>query len=229
MSLSSPLIVALVPMKHHSVRVPGKNHRLLGGIPLYHHIIKTLGKCSSISEIIIDTDSQEIQADVQTTFPKVRIIERPKDLCGDMVPMTDVLYYDSCQVSADLYLQTHCTNPFLLSRTIEKAVSRWEELSISHDSLFSVTRLQSRFWDSKSRPINHEPETLLRTQDVTPIYLENSCLYLFPSKLIKETRRRIGGRPYFLEINQLEALDIDDEIDFRLAELILEAQIHKQS
>ena len=87
MSLSSPLIVALVPMKHHSVRVPGKNHRLLGGIPLYHHIIKTLGKCSSISEIIIDTDSQEIQADVQTTFPKVRIIERPKDLCGDNAAM----------------------------------------------------------------------------------------------------------------------------------------------
>ena len=228
MPLSAPIIVALVPMKHHSARVPGKNLRLLGGIPLYHHIIKTLEECPSISEIIIDTDSQEIQTDVKTAFPNVRIIERPKNLCGDMVPMTDILYHDSCQVPADLYLQTHCTNPFLLSGTIEKAVSCWESLSINHDSLFSVTRLQSRLWDSRAFPINHDPETLLRTQDLPPIYLENSCLYLFSQELIQENRRRIGERPYFFEINQLEALDIDDEIDFRLAESILEAQTQKQ-
>ena len=227
-SSSSPLIVALVPMKHNSVRVPGKNLRLLGDIPLYHHILKTLDGCPSISEIIINTDSREIQADVQNTFPKVKIIERPNDLCGEMVPMTDILHYDSYQVPADLYLQTHCTNPFLLSVTIEKAISCWEELSTNYDSLFSVTRLQSRLWDSKARPVNHSPEELLRTQDLLPIYLENSCFYLFPRQLIQETRCRIGGRPYLYEINQLEAMDIDDETDFRLAELLFEAQTQGQ-
>ena len=95
MSLSSLSIAALVPMKHNSVRVAGKNLRLLGGAPLYHYIIKTLQLCPSISQVVVDTDSREIQVDVQTVFPKVRIIERPSELCGDKVPMTEILFYDS--------------------------------------------------------------------------------------------------------------------------------------
>jgi CMP-N-acetylneuraminic acid synthetase len=214
-------VVALVPMRHQSLRVTGKNYRHLGGVPLFHHILRTLERCSGISRVVIDTDSDVIRENVRTNFPNVTLIERPEHLRGDKVPMTEILYHDAGQVAAECYLQTHSTNPFLRAETIEAALATWREARHAHDSLFSVTRLQARLWDDKIRPINHDPRVLLRTQDLPPIYLENSNFYIFTPDLIMSTRRRIGDRPKLFEIDPLEALDIDDEQAFALAEQLM--------
>ena len=60
--MRNPKIVALVPMRHHSQRVPGKNYRALGDKPLFHHIISTLLNVPEISEIVVNTDSPEVIA-----------------------------------------------------------------------------------------------------------------------------------------------------------------------
>jgi CMP-N-acetylneuraminic acid synthetase len=219
--MSIDTVVALVPMRHESIRVPGKNYRPLGGVPLFHHIIRTLQQCPTISRIVIDTDSDIIRADVRSNFPQIAVLDRPKHLLGDDVPMNEIIAHDVSQVPADTYLQTHSTNPFLKPGTIEAALACWKTERNKHDSMFSVTRIQARLWDSSLRPLNHDPKILLRTQDLPPVYLENSNFYLFTAELIKTTRRRIGSTPKVFEVDPLESLDIDDEQDFAFAERLM--------
>jgi CMP-N-acetylneuraminic acid synthetase len=214
-------IVALVPMRHHSVRVPGKNYRSLAGKPLFHHILDTLLACPEITRVVIDTDSLTISDDLSQCYPAVLVLKRPEHLCADATPMNEVLLYDTSQVPADLYLQTHSTNPLLRPQTISKAIQVLLANYPSYDSLFSVTRIQKRLWDALVRPINHNPEILLRTQDLPPVYEENSCMYLFTRQTLEIRRNRLGEHPYMYEMDPAEAWDIDEEMDFLIADLLL--------
>ncbi len=217
-------VVALVPMRHQSVRVPGKNYRPLAGKPLYQHILLALLACPEIHEVVVDTDSEVVTAGIRESFPQVRVIERPEYLRADTIPMNEILMYDTAQAPADLYLQTHSTNPLLRSATISRAVQALQENYPAYDTLFSVTRLQTRLWDGLARPINHNPAILLRTQDLPPVYEENSCIYLFSRQTLELRRNRIGERPYLFEIEREEAQDIDEEIDFTIADLMMRAR-----
>ncbi len=214
-------IVALVPMRHHSERVPGKNYRPLAGKPLFHHILDTLLQCPEISRIAIDTDSPNIMESLRKDYPQVVIIERPEHLRADTTPMNEVLLHDTAQVPADLYLQTHSTNPLLRPQTVSRAIQALVSQYPAYDSLFSVTRIQTRLWDQLARPVNHNPAILLRTQDLPPVYEENSCIYLFNRQTLEQRRNRLGERPYLFEIPAAEAWDIDEELDFAITDLIL--------
>jgi len=214
-------IVALVPMRHHSQRVPRKNYREMAGKPLYHHILNTLNDCPEIDTIVVDTDSEIIIEGLRVDFPQVIIIERSAALRADDIPMNDVLLFDTGQVPADLYIQTHSTNPLLRSETISNAIRSFHEQSDEYDSLFSVTRLQTRLWDENTKPVNHNPNILLQTQDLPPIFEENSCIYIFTAEKLRERRNRIGEKPMMYEIKPGEALDIDEESDFMIADIIL--------
>jgi CMP-N-acetylneuraminic acid synthetase len=213
-------VVALLPMRHASVRVPGKNYRPFAGRPLYHHILAGLRARPRIAEVVIDTDSDLLREDAEKHFPGVIVLERPAHLRPDTTPMNDVLLNTIAQVEADFYLQTHSTNPLVRPATIDRAVGALLEAYPIHDSLFSVTRLQTRLWDQLTRPVNHNPAILLRTQDLPPTYEENSCLYLFTGDTLRGRHNRIGERPLLFEIERLEALDIDEELDFRVAEFL---------
>jgi CMP-N-acetylneuraminic acid synthetase len=213
-------IAALAPMRHNSGRVPGKNYRNFAGKPLYHHIITTLLDCPLVDEIVIDTDSEIILRDAAQHFPRVRLIERPEHLRASETPMNEVLLHDIKQVDADFYLQTHSTNPMLRTETLTAAIQRFLDHYPACDSLFSVTRLQTRLWDQLGRPVNHNPNILLRTQDLPPIYEENSNFYLFSRASLEFRRNRIGERPLMFEIDRIESWDIDEEIDFQVAEYL---------
>jgi CMP-N-acetylneuraminic acid synthetase len=213
-------IAAIVPMRHSSERVPGKNYRLFCGSPLYHHIVRTLLSCPEISKVLIDTDSPIILEETATLFPTVQLIERPPYLRGGLVPTNEVLLNDVRQVDADYYLQTHSTNPLLRARTIGRAIDTFLGSRPTYDSLFSVTRLQTRLWDVLGRAVNHNPAVLLRTQDLPPIYEENSNLYIFSRETLERKRNRIGERPLMFEVDRIEATDIDEELDFQIAEVL---------
>jgi CMP-N-acetylneuraminic acid synthetase len=213
-------IVALVPMRHDSERVPGKNYRPMAGLPLYRHIVEALLGCPDIAQIVIDTDSDTIKRDAAEAFPSVVVLDRPERLRDGNIPMNDVLLNDVRQVPADLYLQTHSTNPLLRPSTIQRAIRDFREHP-EHDSLFSVTRIQARLWSAESEPMNHDPAVLIRTQDLAPVFLENSCLYLFTRELLEERGTRIGANPLLFEIDRDEASDIDTEQDFRVVEALM--------
>ncbi|MBK6620907.1 MAG: acylneuraminate cytidylyltransferase family protein [Saprospirales bacterium] len=213
-------IAAIVPMRHSSERVPGKNYRGFAGKPLYRHIVENLLACPSIQQVVIDTDSPVILEDAAKHFPQVLLLERPENLRAGDIPMNDVLLHTTGQVDADLFLQTHSTNPLLSAATIEQGVQLFLKQFPIYDSLFTVTRLQTRLWDSLTRAVNHNPNILLRTQDLPPIYEENSCMYIFSRQILLQKHNRLGDRPFMLEIPREEAQDIDVELDFRIAEFL---------
>lgn len=211
---------ALVPMKAHSIRVKNKNIKELAGRPLFYHILKTLEKCRSVSGIYVNTDSKLIKDYISRDFKNVNVIDRPKYLIGDDIPMNSIIEYDLSQIEGDYFLQTHSTNPLLKSNTIDRAI----EFFLSHpehDSLFSVTRMQKRFYDSECKPVNHDPKILLNTQNLEPLFEENSCIYLFTRKSFKLANSRIGKKPCMFEIGKEEAIDIDDESDFELVRKLM--------
>ena len=220
-----PKIVALVPMRHNSERVPGKNYRSFVNRPLYHRIIGSLLACPLITEVVIDTDSRTIMEDASQHFPQVRLIERPQHLRAGTIPMNDVLLYDISKIQFDYYLQTHSTNPLLRTETITRAIETFLSPG-DHDSLFGVTRLQTRLYDALGHPINHDSDILLRTQDLPPVYEENSTLYIFSKETLEARKNRIGYRPIMLEVGREEAIDIDEELDFLVAEFFFKRR-HK--
>ena len=222
-----PKIVALVPMRHHSVRVPGKNYRDLAGKPLFHHIITSLLAVPELDAVLVDTDSTVILDGLAAHFPEVKAIKRPEHLRADTIPMNEILIHDTGEITADYYLQTHSTNPLLTASTISGAIKTFLENIPEYDSLFGVTRMQTRLWDQLGRPINHNPSVLLRTQDLPPVYEENSCVYIFDRETIVTRRNRLGQRPLMFEIPSVEAWDIDEELDFTVADTLCRQMMGK--
>lgn len=222
-------LIALVPMRHHSQRVPGKNYRPLAGKPLYRYIIETLLAVPEVNGILVDTDSEPVMEGLRRDFPQVQVVERPAHLRADDIPMNDILLYDTSLVEADFYLQTHSTNPLLRPETISRAIQTFLAAYPTYDSLFSVTRLQTRLYDQHGRALNHNPNELLQTQDLPPVYEENSCIYLFTRENLVRRHHRIGERPLLFEIDPAEAWDIDEELDFAITEFLMERRLRSVS
>jgi CMP-N-acetylneuraminic acid synthetase len=221
MSSDRQSVVALIPMRHHSERVPGKNYRDLAGKPLYAYILETLMACPDVSRIVVDTDSPIISDGIRKTFPVVQLIDRPETLRADAVSMNAILRHDLDLVDGEFFLQTHSTNPLLQSETIEEAIRTFFAGYPGYDSLFSVTPVHFRLWGRDGQPLNHDPNDLLRTQDLPPAFQENSCIYLFGRQGFSERTNRLGVRPQMFEIPLPEALDIDDELSLKIAEWII--------
>jgi CMP-N-acetylneuraminic acid synthetase len=214
--------VAIVPMRHHSQRVPGKNYRPLAGKPLYQHIIETLLSVPEISTIVVDTDSEPVMDGLRRDFPQVALLPRPENLRADTISMNDVLLYDTSQFDADFYLQTHSTNPLLRSKTVSQAIQTFLADYPVHDSLFSVTRVQTRLYDQDGHALNHDPDILLQTQDLPPVYEENSCMYIFNRDNLVRRHNRLGERPLMFKMEAGEAWDIDEEQDFAITDLLMQ-------
>jgi CMP-N-acetylneuraminic acid synthetase len=208
-------------MRHHSQRVPGKNYRPLAGKPLYQHIIETLLAVPEISSILVDTDSPPVIEGLRGDFPQVQVVERPEHLRASTIPMNEILLYDTSLVEADFYLQTHSTNPLLRPETVSKAIQTFLADYPAHDSLFSVTRLQTRLYDQHGQALNHDPNILLQTQDLPPVFEENSCLYIFNRPNLIRRHNRLGDRPLMFEIAADEAWDIDEELDFTVSGFLM--------
>jgi CMP-N-acetylneuraminic acid synthetase len=222
-------LVALVPMRHHSQRVPGKNYRLLAGKPLFHHIIETLLAVPEIDEVVVDTDSEPVMDGLRQNFPLVKIINRPEHLRADDVSMNEIVIYDTEQFPADFYLQTHSTNPMLRAETISRAIKSLITNYPVYDSLFSVTRLQTRLYDQHGKAINHNPKELIQTQNLPPVYEENSCIYIFNRENLAAKQHRISDHPLMFEIDADEAWDIDEELDFTICDFLLSKKISEKN
>jgi CMP-N-acetylneuraminic acid synthetase len=220
-----PDVVAFVPMRHFSRRVPGKNYRPLGGRPLYHHVVEHLLACEHVREVVIDTDSDVILEDAARSFPeRVRLIRRPEHLLGEFASIHEITLYDALESDAEICLQTHSTNPFVSTETFTRGIEAYLDARPAHDSLFTVTPRQVRFYWPDGRPVNHDPEVLLRTQDLPPVMEENSCFYIVDRDTLERRRNRLGDRPMMFAIEGEESSDIDDEADWDLVEALYEVR-----
>lgn len=215
-------IVALLPMKGHSERVPEKNLKPFCGKPLYQLVLNELLKSRYINKIIVNTDGPAIIESIRQSYgDKVAIHPRPEALKGDTVSMNRIIGHDIETEPADLYVQTHSTNPLLKIETLDAAIEKMEEVKDKYDSVFSVTRMNTRLYDKEGNPFNHNPEELLRTQDLDPLFEENSNFYIFTKNSFQNAGdKRIGKKALMFEIDKLEAVDIDEPQDFVIAEVL---------
>ncbi len=223
-----PPIKALIFMKERSERVPHKNIRPLCGRPLFHWILDTLTASGHIAEIIINTDSRAIADDAASHFD-VTIHTRPPHLLDIRSnEASQIIEYDLSRTSGDWFLQTHSTNPLLTTATLDRAIEKFF-VQDSHDSLFSVTPLQTRFYFADGRPVNHDPDHLIPTQELPPLYEENSCIYLFSRDVFDRHRVRFGTSPLLFPIDRREAVDIDEPYDFDVAEALMAARLKREA
>jgi CMP-N-acetylneuraminic acid synthetase len=218
--------IALLPMKAHSARVSGKNFREFAGKPLFRWILDTLLEVSEIDKIVINTDARDILAEkglVDTD--RILIRDRKPEICGDFVSMNLVIADDLENVPADTYLMTHTTNPLLSSASIRSALQFYEKgrASGQADSLFTVNKFQTRFYRADASPVNHDPNNLLRTQDLEPWFEENSNLYIFSKSSFTTSNARIGKKPILFETPRAESADIDDQEGWDIAETMAKA------
>ncbi len=215
--------VALLPMKAHSERVPGKNFRELNGKPLYRWILDTLLAVEEITRVVINTDARsELLETGLAESDRVLIRDRAEPLCGDFVSMNRILEDDIRAVPADTYLMTHTTNPLLRADTVRGALDLYRRSVAegSADSVFTVNQVQTRFYREDGSAVNHDPDNLIRTQDLEPWFEENSNLYIFSAASFEATGARIGARPRMFVMDATEAIDIDDAAGWTLAEAV---------
>jgi CMP-N-acetylneuraminic acid synthetase len=222
-------VTALLPMKGHSERVPNKNMRLFAGKPLYHSVASILQRSDFIERIIINTDSPEIAEDASRHFSKVKIVWRPEELRGDFVPMNDIIAHDLSVSNSEHYLQTHSTNPLLTMGTLNTGIRKYFASLDRYDSLFSVTKMQTRLYWQDGQPVNHNPQELIRTQDLPPVYEENSNFFIFSKQAFAAAgNKRIGLTPLMFTMDKLEAIDIDEEVDFMLAQTLYQLKSQEE-
>ena len=223
-------IVALLPMKANSTRVPGKNFKDFCGKPLFKWILDSLLAVNEIDQVIINTDAKDILIkNGLVESERVLIRQRKASICGDDVSMNIVLADDVENIDADIYLMTHTTNPLLSSETIQRALKQYHaELEAgSADSLFTVNKIQTRFYTEDCKPINHDPDNLIPTQNLEPWYEENSNLYLFNRNSFKSTNARIGSKPCMMVSPPMECSDIDTPDDWDQAVVMTHYMLEK--
>jgi len=219
-------VTALVPMKGNSERVPNKNIRLLSGKPVCHWILEALSRSKYVDEIIINTDSDKIK-EIVLAFELVKVIDRPDYLIGDKVSIQPLIAHDIEYAQNEIIFQTHSTNPLLKTETIDAAIEAYFENNEEHDALFSVTPVQQRFYFKNGKAVNHNPQHLIQTQLLDPLYHENSCIYIFSRESNRKVQNRLGNNPYYFEMNHLEAADIDEWHDFLWAEFLINQNKNK--
>ena len=223
-------IVALLPMKANSERVVGKNFKNFCGKPLFRWVLDTLLSVPEISCVVINTDARDILEDHGLSEgERVKIRDRPQEICGDLVSMNSVIADDVSNLDADFFVMTHTTNPLLSKRTVQEAIHGFQAaLEFNEcDTLFTVNMVQERFYTSEGKAINHDPENLIRTQDLPPWYRENSNLYLFTKNSFNATGARIGKRPKMLTTPAFESIDIDTRDDWDFAEAVVNFYVGK--
>lgn len=221
--MTSDELTAILPMRSGSKRIPRKNLLELEGRPLFSWALETIQECLIIDKIVVDSDSEEILNRVSDAFPDVLLRLRPSSLGTDETSMNKVIESALKELEGEWFLQFHATTPFLQKQDIIDAVKLVIKNDSLYDSGFGVTEIKARLWDEERRPVNHDPNLLLPTQDLEPVLVENSSFYIFSKNGFKKTQNRIGSSPLLFKTSHLSGIDIDTQEDLDFARVMARA------
>ena len=227
------IITALIPIKHNSTRVPNKNFRLMNGKPLYTWIINTLLELKYITNIVIDSDSPIIFNDIPKIYSehvnnnRIILHKRSENLISDNTSTNEIFknIISELNLESDYYFQTHVTNPLLKVETINNAIELFLLNSHNYESLFSVKKIYARLYTKDGKDLNHDRKILIPTQNLDPIYEENSCIYIFTKKSLFENNARISDNALLFPMNNIESMDIDWPEDFMITEILMKREM----
>lgn len=206
-----------IPIKQNSERVPGKNLKVLNGKKLYEYIIQHTIEADVFDDIYIDTNSDEIAAYAEANGCKV--ITRKPELAMNTANGNDLLnYHAEIHPEYDYYFQLFATAPYLQPATISKCFYELVNSEV-YDSTFTAIENHGFYWLNEN-PINYRPDVLPRSQDLVPVMEETTGLYGIKKESLLKYRCRIGRKPYICMVDKFEAVDINTETDFKMAEYV---------
>lgn len=206
-----------IPIKANSERVPGKNLRELNGKKLYQYIVEHAFESKVFDDIYIDTNSEEIME--YSNKMGAKVIERKAELAEKTANGNDLLvYHYNLFPQYDFYFQLFATAPYLRSESIRKCYNVLTEDN-DYDSCFTATSNHGFYW-LNNNPVNYRPCILPRSQDMLPVIEETTGLYGISNESLRKFHCRIGRNPYIHIVNKFEAVDINTEEDWKLAEYI---------
>lgn len=215
-------VVALIPIKLRSDRLPGKNIKpFFDGTPLIHFIQRLCLKSNRIDETYVYCSDESIN---EYLLPGIRFIKRPLHLDGDSINANDIIREFIKAVPADIYVNVHATSPFANVETINTCIDK--VITGEYDSAFCAESIKTFMWED-GKPINFERDHFPRTQDLPLIYAETSIAYVFSKEIFVKYNRRVGITPYICNVGKIEAIDIDYPEDFIIADAIYKEVIKK--
>lgn len=209
-------VTAFVPIKLNSQRLPRKNTLPLGNYPLCWYIFNSLLGIELIDDVYVFCSDEKVMDYLPSG---VRFLKRDPYLDGDLVKGSEIYESFIQTIDSDVYILAHTTSPFLKRESLGNALQY--VLSEEFDSALSVQKIQTFAW-YKGQPLNYELENIPRTQDIKPVYVETSGFYIFQKEHFVTHRRRIGFYPYLQELNDVEAIDIDEKEDYDFALRVME-------
>lgn len=204
-------VVALVPIKLNSQRLPHKNILPIAGHPLCWHICHALNEVKEIDEVYVFCSDEKVKEYIPE---ETKLLIRNPRLDHDEVKGFEIYAEFIRQVDADVYVLAHTTSPLIQPKTIKNALGH--VLDGSHDSAFSAQKIQTFAW-YQGKPVNYDINDVPRTQDMEPVYVETSAFFIFEKKIFTKHHRRIGFSPYIQEVSDIEAVDIDERKDYEFA------------
>lgn len=226
-------ILCVIPARGGSKGLPGKNIRLLAGIPLIAHSIRCAKMCPQIARTIVSTDSEEIAAVARANGAEVPFM-RPKELAQDQTPLIPVLQHalrameDSEKRTYAALLLLDPTSPGRLPSDVAKAIQLLEA-DPGADGVVGVSRPEfNPYWHcmvEKSgymSPLILGADRFVRRQDVPPVFRINASLYLWRRDFLLSLEGSwMNGRNLMLEIPEARAIHIDELGEFEQADLMI--------
>ncbi|MBK5238074.1 MAG: acylneuraminate cytidylyltransferase family protein [Actinomycetales bacterium] len=213
------IVEALVPLKLNSQRLPNKNLLPLGDKPLFSWIVEAIIDSEAVDGISLFSSTRDFFDNLGYGDDRVSWVPRPKSLDGDETSITEVIRTFCLQSTAEIIVLAHATSPFIRPATIQECVAA--VASGDFDSAFAAIKMQKFTW-FHNQPVNYSLEgPLPRTQDLDPVFVEQSGLYVFGRQQFLDTNQRIGRKPKIVEVDSLESVDIDEPQDLELAEILV--------
>ena len=207
-------VVAMIPIKLHNQRLPGKNIMLLGEKPLCQYLFDTIQHVESIDEVYVFCSDPVIK---EYMPDKIKFLQRPESLDAGTIKSKDIIEEFIRTIDADIYALMHVTQPFITAKTITETIKKVREEN--YDSAFVAQSIKEFVW-YKEKPINYNLTDVVRTQELEPVYVEGE-LFVFEKEVFTEKKRRIGDRHWIQPIGWKESVCIDEKEDFEMAEAIV--------
>ena len=208
-------VVAFVPMKLNNERLKNKNVLPFdNGDPLCSYILNTLLKVKGVDEAYVYCSNPSIKDYIPEG---IKYLPRSESLDTSATKINEVLRAFAEDVDADVYVLTHATAPFVSAESIQKGVEA--VASGEYDSALAVKRVQEFLWKDGA-PFNYQLDNIPRTQDLEPLYAETCGFFIYTKELIMEKNRRIGDKPFLVEVSAIESTDIDEKEDFEIANAV---------
>ena len=223
MKKNTDKIVAVVPVKLESDRVPSKNFReFFEGDSLFDLLIKNLLKSDQIDEIYISSNKLDVKQKVEDLG--CRFIQRSDEFCNNNIPWSDVIYEVVKSIPEDDDVSIawcHTTSP--LFDNYQLAIKKYFEMlhKNTFDGLITVTTLSEFLVSEKRQPINYSWGPWHKySQHLDKISAITGALFIAKKREMLLNRYVISKNPLYFEVSQFEAIDVDTAYDFELAKIL---------